>query len=270
MIHRQNNVLKTSSSKPDFAASYTVLACPVGAVASAASSGSTGTVDAGHGIAAGDKVLIYDGTTATFVAEAVNAVTGTTVVWSSATPTISKGDLLVNLGPDTASGSTPAYDASPMVIFTDADGSDAITNSLVTTNTQGKYGYYYRGDGRSWELIRDAGGGGGWLAGAGAGLGWAVGWGLGWRRMRSSVSGADLRREGQRHQSARGFRACSRSSATRQCVLLPKNVRHFVDDPFSDDGVRDPTDQSISRSNVSRNMNEIPAIVALSYANLTA
>jgi len=159
MIHRQNNVLLTDSDgNPDFAASYTVLACPVGAVAAAASSGSTATVDAGHGFAAADKALIWDGTTATFVAEAVNAVTATTIVWSSATPTIAKTNLLVNLGPDSASGSTPAYDASPMAIYTDMDGGDAVTNSLLTCDTTGNYDYWTRGDGRNWELIRDTSG----------------------------------------------------------------------------------------------------------------
>jgi len=158
MIHRQNNVLKTTSSKPDFAASYTVIALPVGAVASAASSGSTATVDGGHGFAAGDKVLIFDGTTATFISQVLASVTGTTLVWSSSTPTIAKGNLLCNLGVDTASGSTPAFDASPMVIYSDADGSDVVTNSILTTDTTGNYDYYFRGDGRSWELIRDASG----------------------------------------------------------------------------------------------------------------
>ena len=159
MIHRQNNVLLTDADgNPDFAASYTVIGLPVGAVASAASSGSTATVDAGHGFQALDKVLIYDGTTATFVAEALTSVTGTTLVWSSATPTIADTNLLCNLGPDTASGSVPAFDASPMFIFTDLAGADVITNSLVTTDTTGNYDYWTNGDGRNWELIRDASG----------------------------------------------------------------------------------------------------------------
>lgn len=159
MIHRQNNVLKTSAANlPDFAGSYTVTALPVGAVAAAASAGTTATVDNGHGFRAGDKVLIYDGTTATYVAEALASVTGTTLVWSSATPTIANGNLLCNLGPDSGAGSTPAYTASPMFIFSDAAGDDAITNSRVTTDASGNYDYYTAGDGRNWELIRDSGG----------------------------------------------------------------------------------------------------------------
>jgi len=158
MIHRQNNVLKTVSSKPDFAASYTVLALPVGAVASAASSGTTATVDAGHGFAVGDLVLIFRGTTNTFVNEAIASVTGTTIVWTAATPTVALGNLMCNLGPDPGSGGSPDYDASPMVIYSDSDGSTAITNSTVTTDTTGNYSYYSNGDGRNWELIRDSGG----------------------------------------------------------------------------------------------------------------
>ena len=153
MIHRQHEVFKTSNSLPDFAASYTVLALPVGAVAAAASSGTTATVDAGHGFKASDKVLIYNSSAATYVAEALSSVTGTTLVWSSATPTIAKYDLLCNLGPDSGSGATPAYTASPMYVFKDAGGGDTITNSQVTTDTYGNYEYWSRGDGRNWELI---------------------------------------------------------------------------------------------------------------------
>ena len=159
MIHRQNNVLLTDSDgNPDFAASYTVIALPHGAIASAASSGTTATVDTGHGFAAGDKVLVYDGTTATFVAEAISSVTATTLVWAAATPTIANTDRLCNLGPDTASGSTPAFDASPMFVYTDSAGADVITNSLITCDTTGNYDYWSFGDGLNWELIRDTSG----------------------------------------------------------------------------------------------------------------
>ena len=158
MIHRQNNVLKTAASgSPAFAASYTVNVLPVGAVA-VSFAGNTATVDGGHGFAAGDKVLVFDGTTATFVAQVLSSVTATTLVWSSATPTIALGNLLCNLGPDTASGSTPTYDASPMKTYSDADGGTAITNSKITCSATGEYDYYFEGDGRCWELVRDSSG----------------------------------------------------------------------------------------------------------------
>jgi len=158
MYHRSDVVLANDSNgKPSWGASYTVTVYPVGAIASANSSGTTATVDAGHSFQPGDKAAVWDGTTFTFVAEAVDSATKTTVVWSTATPSISSGDKLVNLGPDTASGSTANFDASPVVIFSDSDGSSAISNSRVTTDsTVGSYGYYYRGDGAAWEVVRDS------------------------------------------------------------------------------------------------------------------
>jgi len=158
---RSNNILKDNSAtdlSPAWAGSYQVVALPVGAVASASSSGTTATVKAGHGFAVGDKALIYSSGTGTFVAEALSSVTGTTLVWSSATPTIADGDLICNLGPDTASGATPNYDASPMKIFNRADVSDAISASTVTSDSQGDYEYWTEGDGANWELVLDASG----------------------------------------------------------------------------------------------------------------
>jgi len=158
---RSNNILKDNSAtdlSPAWAGSYQVVALPVGAVASASSSGTTATVKAGHGFAANDKALIYSSGTGTFVAEALSSVTGTTLVWSSATPTIADGDLICNLGPDTASGATPNYDASPMKIFNRADVSDAISASTVTSDSQGDYEYWTEGDGANWELVLDASG----------------------------------------------------------------------------------------------------------------
>jgi len=49
---RSNNILKDNSAtdlSPAWAGSYQVVALPVGAVASASSSGTTATVKAGHG-----------------------------------------------------------------------------------------------------------------------------------------------------------------------------------------------------------------------------
>jgi len=161
LSHRQNNVLKATSgasTEPQFAASYVVYVFSVGAYANAASSDTTPTVDAGHSFAATHKMLIWDGLAATFVAEGLASVTATGLTFSSATPSISLGDLLVNLGADTASGSTPAFDAGTQVIWSDPDGSTAITGNKVTTDATGNYDYYYKGDGRFWEVITNASG----------------------------------------------------------------------------------------------------------------
>jgi len=161
LSRRQNNVLQATSgstTEPQFAASFVVYVYSSGALANAASSDTTPTVDAGHSLVANDKILVWDGTSATFVAEALTSTTATGLTFSSATPSISSGDRLVNLGPDTASGSTPAFDAGKVPIFSDPDGSTSISGNKITTDAQGNYGYYHKGDGRLWEVITNAAG----------------------------------------------------------------------------------------------------------------
>ena len=157
--YRENVLLKVNSSdttRPDFAGSYTVTAYPVGAVASAGSSGATITVDRGHSFVPGDKFLLRPGSSNLYSADVVLSVTATTIVMTSSF-SVSAGDALVNLGPDTGSTS-PAYDGSPLKIYSDADGSTVISNSRVTASSSGEYTYYYLGDGRYWELIRNGSG----------------------------------------------------------------------------------------------------------------
>lgn len=158
LSHRKTTVLKQVASGvvPQFAASYTITAYPVGAVCSLGAINSTvQNVEAGHGFVAGDKALIDPGDANRFTAS-INSVTATTITFSVAT-TVSTGDLLVNLGPDTGSG-TPNYDGSPLKIYSDPDGSTPISNSRVTCDPAGEYSYFHRGDGRFWELIRNSSG----------------------------------------------------------------------------------------------------------------
>ena len=160
MNRRETTVLYPApgqSSRPAFAAGYTVTAYPVGAVASATSSGTTITVDAGHSFRVGDKYLLRPGTSNVFSGtDTVQSVTATSIVMGSAV-SVTAGDSLVNLGPDTGT-TAPAYDGSPMVIYSDADGGTAISNSRVTTSATAEYGFWHKGDGKFWELIRDGDG----------------------------------------------------------------------------------------------------------------
>src|SRR3972149_3043842 len=132
MNFRENTLLKPigASVAPNWAASYTVTTYPVGAVASANSSGVTATVDAGHSFRVNDKALIDPGGDNTFTV-AVTAVTATTITFGISSFSITTSDRLANLGPDTGTAA-PNYDASPMKVYSDADGSTAIANARVT------------------------------------------------------------------------------------------------------------------------------------------
>lgn len=160
LSYRENVLLKVNSldtTRPDFAGSYTVTAYPVGAIASAGSSGATITCDAGHSFRVGDKFLRNPGSSNAYSADAVISVTNTSFTLTNSFAGVSAGDVFVNLGPDTGS-TTPAYDGSPMLIFSDADGSTSVSNARVTATASGEYNYFHKGDGVFWELIRDGSG----------------------------------------------------------------------------------------------------------------
>lgn len=157
---RNSTILKANSNdstRPDFAASYTVTAYPPGAVVVSVST-TTVTVDAGHGFVAGDKYLANPGTNDTFSGtDDVQSVTATTIVMGQDQSAIlSAGDVLVNLGPDTGT-SAPNYDGSGATIYSDMDGGTAIPNSRVTCDSEGGYEYFTSGQ-RLWELVRDSSG----------------------------------------------------------------------------------------------------------------
>lgn len=157
LSYRENTLLVPTAAKTTSGASYDATAYPVGAIASAGSSGTTITVDAGHSFRVADKYLLGPGGANTFSGtDTVQSVTATTVVMGQSV-TIVSGDALVNLGPDTGT-SAPNYDGSPLVIYSDADGSTAVSNSRVVASAAGEYSYYHKGDGRFWELVRDSSG----------------------------------------------------------------------------------------------------------------
>ena len=141
LVRRQTALLLNSSGSLAPGASYTVTAYEPGGVASANSSSLTISVYAGHGIAALDRIMV--GTTASTF-RSVSSVTATSVVVGSAV-SVSAGDLIVNLGPDTGS-STPNWDGSGVTIYSTPTTATTVTQSRVTTDSNGNYGYWWRGE----------------------------------------------------------------------------------------------------------------------------
>ena len=151
LAYRENVIIKANASDStdaNLGASYDVTAYPVGAIVVSVST-TTITVDAGHSFRVGDKYLYDPGTSNTFSGtDTVQSVTSTTIVMGNdQTAIVSAGNALVNVGADTGT-SAILYDASPMVIYSDADGSTAVSNSRVTCDATGTYSYYHKGDGR--------------------------------------------------------------------------------------------------------------------------
>ena len=155
-LRKNSIIVPDASSKFTPAGAYTVCACEVGAIAAAASSGTSVTVDAGHGFAANDYMLLNPGADNddgydAFVLVQVAAATTLTIASSVS---IAVGDVLFNLGPDGAAGGTPNYDGSGVTIYSDMGGGDTVSNSVVTASSLGVYSYWHKG-GDIWEVIRN-------------------------------------------------------------------------------------------------------------------
>ena len=156
-LHKANSV---SASQVDFASNYRVTAYEVGGVVAVASAGNTIEVDSGHGIEAGDQFIVEtnSGIDTSTLREVLSVAGDTITLQVGETITVAVGNVLCNLGPDSGSGSSPDYDASPIAIYSDMDGDSAITDSTVTANAQGVYEYHHSGREAIWELIRDGSG----------------------------------------------------------------------------------------------------------------
>lgn len=158
LYRRQGTILAANSSdstRPDFAANYTVTVYEVGAVVNGAQTGvGTVTVRAGHGVVANDYIMV--GTdTATF--RLVASVTATTLVLDSGTLTVADKDVVVNLGPDTGT-TAPNWDGSSISIYDEpSEVASAVSNSRVTCDSEGGYGYWTNA-GDAWEVVRDGSG----------------------------------------------------------------------------------------------------------------
>jgi len=151
MVREGRVFISPTAGKPQYGIGYYVTAYEVGAQVAAASSGTTVTVRAGHGFAAGDKYM--NGTdTGTFSGTlTVQSVKATTLVLSSAYA-VAEGDLLVNLAADTGTAA-PNYDGAGLTIYTDMAFQNVATDNTVLTDSFGRYIYYHLGSSR-WELVR--------------------------------------------------------------------------------------------------------------------
>ena len=159
LVYRSGTLLPANSAnttRPDFGSAYTVNCYEVGGQVASASSGNTIALRAGHGLAVGDKFFKFSAGVTPSVREVDTASAAQVTMTGAETLSVAVGDILVNLGVDTGSG-TPNYDASGITIYSDMDGSTALSNSLVTADATGSYEYWYAG-GRVWELIRDSDG----------------------------------------------------------------------------------------------------------------
>lgn len=160
LAYRRESVARLLGSVLAPGASYTVTAYPAGAQVSGNQSGTTITVRAGHYIPYGgtDVVAIRPGSPATIVSgtfQAASSATATTVVFPSSV-TVVDGDLIVPLGSDTGT-STPLWDGSAALIYTDMNSGSAISSSRVTCNTSGEYEYWSLRR-AVWEIVRDSSG----------------------------------------------------------------------------------------------------------------
>ena len=159
MAYRSNNLLKPLNGYTAFATGYRVIVYDIGGVASGVNAGATINLDAGHGFAVGEKFLlnphlgassVYSGT------DTVQSITSTTIVMGVSGYSISKGNVLINLGPDTGV-TAPNYDASTIQVYSDVDEGDAISNSDITVGTNAFYEYWVTGV-TPWELYLDSNG----------------------------------------------------------------------------------------------------------------
>lgn len=154
--HRKSTIQKILGVHFAPGTSYMVTAQEEGAIASANSSGGTITVYEGHGVVAGDHLLIDPGGANTFTA-AVDSVTATTLVLSPETYSVSAGMKIANLGADTGVA-TPNYDGSGLTIYSDP-GVTVDSNETVSTSSTGEYEYWISGTVTViWELVRDSSG----------------------------------------------------------------------------------------------------------------
>lgn len=149
---REGRVLISSVGDPDFGADYYVTAYEVGAVVASGSSGTTITVDAGHGFATNDKFIVLSEFPAVTKYRTVTGTGATSL--TVAAVTVSAGDILINLAQDTGVPS-PEYDGNGLAIYTDMDYGSQAADNTVQTDSNGRYRYYYNNI-PIWELVRSA------------------------------------------------------------------------------------------------------------------
>ena len=156
---REGRVLISVNTDPDFGSNYIVQVLEVGAQVASASSGTTITVRAGHGFAAGDKFMKSTG--AGYSGTVTVSSVGATTLNLSGSYSVSSGDVLLNLGQDTGIASPNYVDSRgagfPLAAYADMDYSNLLGtagNVFTTADAQGRYRYFHKSILR-WELVRN-------------------------------------------------------------------------------------------------------------------
>ena len=150
MVREGRVFISPVAGKPEYGVGYYVTAYEVGAQVTAASSGTTATVAAGHGFAANDKLIVGTDTTQY---RTVISVTGTTLELNQII-SLASGYLLVNLAQDTGT-IAPNYDGAGLTIYSDMGYLSTATNNTVLTDSFGRYIYWHKWIDR-WELVRNS------------------------------------------------------------------------------------------------------------------
>lgn len=149
LSRREDDLSRILGSYLAGAVGYSVTVYRPGGFVKVASSGTTAELYPDHGFTGNERVIV--GTDATKY-RTINLVVGNTVTFNAAVA-VSLNDPIVNLGADSG-GIAPAYDGSPVAIYSNPDGSTTIPDSTVTTGNTGNFGYW-RNTSNVWELVRD-------------------------------------------------------------------------------------------------------------------
>jgi len=155
MVREGRIIIRDANTDPDFGSNYYVKALEVGAIVAQVSTGTTVTVDAGHGFANGDKLLVLSTFPAKTSYRAVSGV-GATSFTVDSNLDVAIGDVLINLGADTGGVAGPNFDGNGLTVYTDMDyGSQATSGGLlnvVQSDSNGRYRYFYNNI-PIWELV---------------------------------------------------------------------------------------------------------------------
>lgn len=156
-LRRNETVEVVSGSYVAPGSGYFVNAYAAGGMASGPNVGLVIPLYLGHGFQAGDYAMKGISTAAGSIA-LVASVTTTSITVSTSLTAVA-GNVFINIGPDTG-GTTPTWiQTSPrVVIYSTPTTATTITNSIVTADSGGNYGYWYDVSSVIWELIRNPAG----------------------------------------------------------------------------------------------------------------
>lgn len=155
LAYRRSVVFRDrGSADAGFASAYTVTAYMPGGVVAADHTGSTPTVEDGHGFVGGEKYVVF-GNEAKF--GTVSSVSSNTLTLG-ASETLLKGEVLINLGSAESGSTEPAYDGSPVSIYSENDDSSTpYSQARLTVGSEGQF-EYWTAQKLIWELVRDGSG----------------------------------------------------------------------------------------------------------------